>query len=141
MPAKPAPLAVDWIPDGTTAGPLPSLESRGPARGESRATEEGAINPVSGDDLSSPSPQAGIRLAESAMHMAAHLARNAMPHTLAKESSSAKPAAIPAEFRYADGRTRVTSPDGRIYCTREPAEFVYPTGGLLPRLAIATNCP
>lgn len=45
------------------------------------------------------------------------------------------------EYAYADGRIKVVDGEGRVYCIKPPAEFVYATGGVLPRMGIPTTCP
>lgn len=45
------------------------------------------------------------------------------------------------EMRYADGRIKVVDAAGRAYCIKEPPDFVYAVGGVLPRMGIPTTCP
>lgn len=145
--AAPAARAVQWFPQAVsgmspghpaaTAGdvPAPSHIEADPASGSEadRLTEISRTIARAAGRQESPAD----RLRQSLPVPAENLGTAAIAPAPASFLDQVKP----SETRLADGRIRVVDRWGRVSCAREPAEFIYATGGVMPRLAVSTNCP
>lgn len=125
---------------------MPAADSvaAGPTR---RAVAESLATPKSPSPGEAPTTATGDSLRALALETARSIGRGVSRDEGAVPAGNLRASAAGAggqgirEVRYVDGRIKVVDASGRAYCIKEPPDFVYPVGGVLPRLGVPTNCP